>query len=489
MSALTYVIFILVAVTACLLGAVGAYFYYQARHREAKAVLEALDQDISEREEKLHRLQFQLASSQTAGDSDRSVQAEAEIQRLRQALEQKQHDYDLLKHDFDLEIDILKKEVEQIRNRRSDVGPSQAPMAETEAELLERGEALRGQAEALRERAQGLRVREKLIADRELSLSARERQIDEEISARRREIDNALAEREKRIQADALLIEEERTILARAREVLAEKESRIDAELIGLPTERFTREQEAVLIKRLRQQNKLQRDELEKLHREVHRAKQQLATIGGAPAPAERATESWPSTGSPHSDKMAPGGGASTPKRNGGEHAPAPIIVTSAGKPNSEATVASMMIESAAAKPEAAAGVTDDLTAAAMKPEAIGSQRDDSAAASSKEETATASPKEEVAAATPTFGDTMPEDVLPISDGPVDDLTRLAGVDARIQRELYRRGITTFDQIARWSSSEVGYIAEHLKIDRKTIQDHWIVNAQSQIFTRDPSNS
>ncbi len=399
MSALTYVIFILVAVLACFLGSVGAYFYYQARHREAKAILEALDQDLTEREEEVHRRQFKMASVQPGDGSSVPAELDVEMQRLREELERKKNDYDLLKHDFDLEIDVLKKEVERIRDKRTGADQSHRQLSEMDA--------------GLREREQRLVAREKELSARERRLSSREDQIEEEISARRKEVEERLAQRERQLQADLTSLGEERTELAEARGKLSEKESRLDEEFNRLPSERFTSDQEARLIKRLRQQIKLQRDELEVLQRQYHRTRQQLETRDAA----ERSEGA--KIGESGAEPIEPV-----------DEPPAP------SKPTADA------------QPERSA-----YAAAAAETE-------------------------------------RPQTERPPRNGQrFDDLTCLPGLDGHLQQKLYRLGITTFDQIARWSSAEARGVAERLRIDGKTIQDHWIVNAQSHLSAKNPSES
>lgn len=62
--------------------------------------------------------------------------------------------------------------------------------------------------------------------------------------------------------------------------------------------------------------------------------------------------------------------------------------------------------------------------------------------------------------------------------GPRDDLQRLQGVDPILERSLNRLGIYHFHQIARFESSDVEWLVEHIDgVPEQTIRDSWIPDA------------
>ena len=62
--------------------------------------------------------------------------------------------------------------------------------------------------------------------------------------------------------------------------------------------------------------------------------------------------------------------------------------------------------------------------------------------------------------------------------GPRDDLQRLEGVDPKLEQTLNRLGVYHFHQIARFESSDVQWIAEHVDgVPETVIRDSWIVEA------------
>jgi predicted flap endonuclease-1-like 5' DNA nuclease len=62
--------------------------------------------------------------------------------------------------------------------------------------------------------------------------------------------------------------------------------------------------------------------------------------------------------------------------------------------------------------------------------------------------------------------------------GPRDDLQRLQGIDPSLERTLNRLGIYHFHQIARFETSDVEWLVEHVDgVPERTIRDSWIVDA------------
>lgn len=362
MSVLSYIIFVLVAVLAFLLGGVGAYFYYRAKHNESARDLAALKQDLSEQEEDLRRLQNQFDDAYDQATTQAPRDESVEVSRLRRELEQKKKDYSILKQDFDVEIDILRQEVEHIKARKSELNSSTKTATDSNSgardlALREREAKLTERELGLADRAQGLSVLERDLADRSDELSAREEaladsekelagkeqervdekqrltnqaqkltrlhqelsererqvgmreaQIDTYIASRLREFEESLIDREQRVREGLASIKKDQEMLVRTKDELAERESRLDDELLGLPTEKFTSRQEAILIKRLKHQNMLQRNELEQVKRLCHRL--QLQDEGGA----GQAHESTQALDSEIDDMRGDGSSSATPQ-------------------------------------------------------------------------------------------------------------------------------------------------------------------------------
>lgn len=78
-----------------------------------------------------------------------------------------------------------------------------------------------------------------------------------------------------------------------------------------------------------------------------------------------------------------------------------------------------------------------------------------------------------------TSGESRPPAWLMVQPyGPRDDLQRLEGVDPSLERVLNRLGIYHYHQIARFETSDVEWVAEHVEgIPAHKIRDSWIVDA------------
>jgi len=59
----------------------------------------------------------------------------------------------------------------------------------------------------------------------------------------------------------------------------------------------------------------------------------------------------------------------------------------------------------------------------------------------------------------------------------VDDLTRIRGIDARLERRLNALNITSYAQIAIWEEADVDYFARTLGLDQSIIGEKWIEQA------------
>lgn len=65
-----------------------------------------------------------------------------------------------------------------------------------------------------------------------------------------------------------------------------------------------------------------------------------------------------------------------------------------------------------------------------------------------------------------------------------DRLSLIWGIDATLQDRLYRLGYTTFEQLANLTSTEAQRLGQYLGIERQSILDHWIPQAQLLLYER-----
>jgi predicted flap endonuclease-1-like 5' DNA nuclease len=65
-----------------------------------------------------------------------------------------------------------------------------------------------------------------------------------------------------------------------------------------------------------------------------------------------------------------------------------------------------------------------------------------------------------------------------------EDLTVISSIDEHVQRLLYQAGVTTLDEIARWSRSDARRYSIDTQVSEETIMNQWIFEAQSVLFER-----
>ncbi|HLT47047.1 MAG TPA: hypothetical protein VK002_07450 [Rubricoccaceae bacterium] len=63
-----------------------------------------------------------------------------------------------------------------------------------------------------------------------------------------------------------------------------------------------------------------------------------------------------------------------------------------------------------------------------------------------------------------------------------DDLTVISGITPELQQQLYAAGITTLDEMARWSRADARRISGLLDVPEEVIMHQWIFEAQSVLF-------
>ena len=85
----------------------------------------------------------------------------------------------------------------------------------------------------------------------------------------------------------------------------------------------------------------------------------------------------------------------------------------------------------------------------------------------------------EAAAAAP---QPSPESSTPVVPAGADDLTVIATIDADVQNALYLAGVTSLDEIARWSRADARRIAAGVSVSEEVIVNQWIFEAQAALF-------
>ena len=100
-----------------------------------------------------------------------------------------------------------------------------------------------------------------------------------------------------------------------------------------------------------------------------------------------------------------------------------------------------------------------------------------------------ARPSGAAAAPRPAF---IPQAATPIPDAPPDpspappvtgdNLTVITNISAELQQKLYAIGVTTLDEMARWSRADARRISGLVGIEEEIIMHQWIFEAQSALF-------
>lgn len=83
---------------------------------------------------------------------------------------------------------------------------------------------------------------------------------------------------------------------------------------------------------------------------------------------------------------------------------------------------------------------------------------------------------------------TRPERLPAPRDGLADDLRRLAGIDARLERALNDVGIFHYDQIAGWSDANIAWVDRHLSLKGRVDDEKWVGQAR-RLAGLDAANS
>jgi NADH-quinone oxidoreductase subunit E len=80
--------------------------------------------------------------------------------------------------------------------------------------------------------------------------------------------------------------------------------------------------------------------------------------------------------------------------------------------------------------------------------------------------------------APPAAGGRKPRGIKAPRRGKADDLKRIGGVGPRIEALLHELGVFHFDQIAKWSDTEVAWVDAYLKFKGRITREGWIGQAR-----------
>ncbi|MGL4396256.1 MAG: hypothetical protein ACRCS9_06945 [Hyphomicrobium sp.] len=64
------------------------------------------------------------------------------------------------------------------------------------------------------------------------------------------------------------------------------------------------------------------------------------------------------------------------------------------------------------------------------------------------------------------------------SSGPSDDLKRIRGVGVLIEKRLNAAGVSTYEQIANWTSSDIDRISQTLDFKGRIERENWVEQAR-----------
>jgi len=71
-----------------------------------------------------------------------------------------------------------------------------------------------------------------------------------------------------------------------------------------------------------------------------------------------------------------------------------------------------------------------------------------------------------------------PKGLAAAREGKADELQRLSGIGAKIEKTLHSLGYFHYDQIASWSPDEVQWVDEHLRFKGRIDRENWIPQAK-----------
>jgi len=74
--------------------------------------------------------------------------------------------------------------------------------------------------------------------------------------------------------------------------------------------------------------------------------------------------------------------------------------------------------------------------------------------------------------------DALLGDDAPFVRGDLDDLKRIRGIGVLIEKKLNSLGITSYEQVANWSSADVERISEVLDFKGRIERENWIEQAR-----------
>ena len=78
---------------------------------------------------------------------------------------------------------------------------------------------------------------------------------------------------------------------------------------------------------------------------------------------------------------------------------------------------------------------------------------------------------------------TAPDVAAPfVAPAGADRLTVISSIDEPMQQALYKSGVTTLDEIARWSRTDARRISSAVSVSEETILNQWVFEAQAALF-------